>query len=114
MKKVDWTKPVQVNRPNPLPLRVLCTDAGGDKPVVCIAADGTLYKCDNYGGIGSVCFEVGNVPPPPRIRWVNVFGRGPGEVHTCKSAAMPYRGAYDYQHTLEINIDTGETKVIKL
>lgn len=81
MDKIDWSLPIETTGTPPRPVRVLCTNAGGDYPVV-ILLPGVMDNCISRrlltGGINP---DIRNVPedkPAPVLRgvWVNLYENG--------------------------------------
>lgn len=71
----DLTKPVETK--SGIKLRVLCTDAPGKYPVICIDDGGVAYRYTpggTYFSKGSSCLDLINSPEMVEIDvWVNVY-----------------------------------------
>ena len=97
---IDWTKPVQTR--DGRKVRVLCTDAPGDFPVVGIVEagdiDGAYVSSWRKNGRLSLtddeCYQythdLSNVPEPPVTikRWVNIYDdHSYNRIHATKRSA---------------------------
>ena len=72
---IDFTKPLQNSD---LPMRLLCTDAPGKYPVVCIT--------------GCSVDKLTNAPEQVTVDvWVNIYDRSPGG-HPTKEDALRFAG----------------------
>lgn len=100
---IDFTKPIQTNAHESV--RILCTDAPGEWPVV-----GPIGLCrwDASGRAGGSYLENA---PEPRFVWLNVYpvpsaalGALCNSRGCCDAVAAPNR-----LHVLQINLDTGVT-----
>lgn len=79
---IDWTLPVETTEDPPRPVRVLCTDAGEQYPIVAlISREPILFTKDGHEWPDGCGITLRNVPPPkpdPVLReaWV-VFKEAP-------------------------------------
>lgn len=86
---LDLSKPVQTR--DGRKVRILCTDAGGERPVVGLI-DGCVWRWtgggyDSNGNYRSAQYDLVNVPEPERTVWVNVYVSKSGKLHCGKPQA---------------------------
>lgn len=115
MGAVDFSKPVVTTRDR-RPVRILCTDAKGDFPIVglierggfeflhCWTADGFAPTDDNYTLVNL---------PEKRTRWLNIYptldGRGHcGRFHATRAEADANAGT-DRVDCIEVTYTVGGT-----
>lgn len=108
---LDLTKPVQLT--DGRPVRIICTDAGVKWPIVGMVLDNSVvvrFAVDGTPPTFGGC-HLQNIPPPARFVWINVYATDWCWSDTLEDAnrhASPGR-----LRLLQVNIDTGETKVHK-
>lgn len=90
---IDWTRPLQT-RNGKYKVRVLCTDAKGRLPVVCLVLRDNEDRIQTYTLEGRVITDVDcdndavNVPEKRTIKgWVNVYNDHSGPIHDSEVVA---------------------------
>ena len=73
MTNIDWTKPIETDEENPLPVRVLCTDQDGRHPVAAAIKGCFVHQWTLEGGPHNTLFpKLRNVPE--RVKgWINIY-----------------------------------------